>query len=238
MRPAVLIALAAACGTTPPTTQTESTESLVQKIVAARQRMHSRYTAVAAMQRAIGIGDLDRARAEAISLEAASEPEFLPEWQPYVEAIRRDAAQVAESTDTMTAAKTMAQLGRSCARCHEATQAKITFPRERIPSANEMASHQWASARMWEGIIASADDRWRVGARMLAGARLTPIAESGELGIADDVARAKLLASRAIHVGDRDQRANLYGELLATCAHCHATIRDRVLHPQAARLEP
>jgi cytochrome c553 len=90
-----------------------------------------------------------------------------------------------------------------------------------------MASHQWAAARMWEGLIGPSDDRWLEGARTMARSRTTIIAESGELGIADDAARTRLLAERATRLGDPDERATLYGEMLATCAHCHHAIRDR-----------
>lgn len=211
--------------------------SLAQRVVAARERMHARFTSASAIQKAIGIGDLDRARAEARRILAQDEPDFLPEWRPFVDEIRLAAARVAASSDPLTAARTMARLGRTCARCHEATEAKIKFPRELAPSDDGMASHQWGAARMWEGLIGPANERWLAGARTLAGARLTIAAESGELGIADDAERAKFLAERAIKLGDPDERATLYGDLLATCAHCHATIRDRVLHPQSAARE-
>ncbi len=213
-------------------------KSLADRVVAARERMHERYKAASAMQQAIGLGDLDRVRAEARRIAVQPEPDFLPEWRPYLDEIRGAAERVATSNDPVTCAKTMAQLGRACARCHEATEANIKFPRERAPSRDDMASHQWAAARMWEGLIASSDDRWLAGARTLAGARLTLTAESGELGIADDAARTKMLAARALKLGDRDERSILYGDLLATCAHCHASIRDRVLRSQPTALAP
>ena len=213
-------------------------KSLADRVAAVHERMHERFTAASAMQQAIGFGDLDRARAEARRLATQDEPGVLPEWRPYLENIRSAAGRVAASSDTVTAAKTMAQLGRACARCHEATDAKIQLARELAPAGDTMTSHQWAAARMWEGLIASSDDRWLAGARTLAGARLTLTAEGGELGIADDAARSKLLAARAVKLGDRDERATLYGELLATCAHCHASIRDRVLRPPSVTVAP
>ncbi len=232
----VVLAAAGLAGCDP--TADRDPKSLAERVVAARERMHERYTAASAMQRAISLGDLDRARAEARLIATRDEPDFLPEWRPYLDEIRGAAARMAASTDTPTAARTMAQLGRACARCHEATDAKIKVARELAPSGDTMASHQWAAARMWEGLIASADDRWLVGARALAGARLTLTAESGELGIADDAARTHMLAARAVKLGDRDERATLYGELLASCAHCHASIREGVLHPPSASIGP
>jgi cytochrome c556 len=200
--------------------------ALAQKVVAARERMHARFAAAKAAEVAIALGDLERAHGEAHRIATQDEPDFLPEWRPYLDEIRATAARIETTPDTMTAAKTMAQLGRECARCHEATDAKIAFARELVPPT-EMASHQWAAARMWEGVIGPSEDRWLAGAHALSGAPLTLTAESGQLGIADDAARVKLLAQRALKPDDRDERANLFGDLLATCAHCHAVIRDR-----------
>jgi hypothetical protein len=206
--------------------------SPAERISAARARMHVRFAAAKAIQLAIGVGDLDRARLEAQRIASLDEPEFLPEWQPYLDEVRSTALAITTSQDAVTAAKAMGQLGAACGRCHAATSAKIELPRETAPVAtdklaSQMASHQWAAARMWEGLIGAADNRWLEGATTLAGARLRITAESGTLGIADDAARTKLLARRARKLDARDERATLYGDLLATCAHCHATIRDR-----------
>ena len=200
--------------------------TLAERVAAARERMHARFAAAKASELALALGDLDRARAEARKIAIQDEPDFLPEWRPYLDEIRAAAARVDTSPDTITAAKVMAQLGRECARCHEATDAKIAFPRE-LPPITEMASHQWAAARMWEGVIGPSDERWLAGARTLSGSRLTLTAESGTLGIADDAARVKLFAERAMKPADHDARASLFGDLLASCAHCHAIIRDR-----------
>src|SRR5213078_2430356 len=87
--------------------------------------------------------------------------------------------------------------------------------------ARQMASHQWAAARMWEGLIAPDDGRWFDGARKLSGTSVAVAAESGSLGIADDVSRMRMLATRGTKPGSAADRAQLYGDLLATCAHCH-----------------
>lgn len=208
--------------------------TLADRVAAARDRMHVRFAAAKAAQVAIAVGDLDSARASAGQIAALVDPDILPEWRPYLDDIRAAAARTAASADPVVAAKAMAQLGRDCARCHEATDAKIAFAIEPPPAetgrlAAQMTSHQWAAARMWEGLIGPSTERWLAGARVLAGASLTITAEGGELGIADDAARAKLLARRAIEVGAPSDRAALYGELLATCADCHAKIRDRTL---------
>ncbi len=205
---------------------------LVDKVQAARARMHKRFEASNRMQHAIALGQLDRARAEARLIDDLEEPDARPEWRDHIDRIRAAARKVATAEDTVSAARSSAFLGRQCARCHEAGATRVAFPK--LPAegsaagsaASQMASHGWAAARMWEGLIGPDDGRWLLGARKLADAKITITAESGSLGIADDASRMKLLARRATEPRSQDERAMLYGDLLATCAHCHFVIRD------------
>lgn len=199
---------------------------LADKVRAARERMHRRFESSQRMQYAIAIGQLERARSEAKLIDSLKEPDALPEWRSYIDRIRAAARDVVAAKDTAAAARSSAELGRECARCHEAGKTRVVFPKLPAPAADkpQMASHAWAAARMWEGLIGPDDERWLLGARRLAETKVDLTAESGELGIADDVSRMRLLARRA---GDQQQdRASLYGDLLATCAHCHFVIRD------------
>jgi hypothetical protein len=90
-----------------------------------------------------------------------------------------------------------------------------------------MTDHAWAAARLWEGLVGPSPALWSTGAGALADSTLTIVAEGGELGVGDDVARIKLLATRAKKAETQDARAELYGQIMATCARCHAAIRDR-----------
>jgi hypothetical protein len=205
---------------------------LVDQLIAIRDRMHARFAATANIRTAIALGDLERVHAEARVIVQLDEPDMLPEWQPYVANIRDAASQIAGSTSTVAAARTFATLGRRCAQCHEAAGAKIVFakvasPVRDIKLPSQMAEHQWATARLWEGLIGPSQPLWLAGANALTGARLAVTAETGELGVADDVARVRLIARRAQRARTNDDRAQLFGELLGTCAHCHFTIRDR-----------
>jgi hypothetical protein len=232
MRVIGLLLLVSACGLA----ESDGDRSLGEKALAVQEHMHARFKGTSAIATAIGLSDLDRAHAEAKNVAALDEPDVLPQWQPYIAGIRAAASRVAESDDSMAAATALADLGARCAKCHEASHAKIVFPKATIPHdavklPTQMASHQWAAARMWEGLIAGSDAQWKLGANALATSRLAITAEAAEpghdLGIADDAARVHLLARRASKAGSIDDRAQLYGQMLATCAHCHATIRDR-----------
>ncbi len=200
---------------------------LADKVRDARERMHRRFEASQRMQYAIAVGQLDRARSEAESVNALEEPDALPQWRDHIDRIRAAAREVVATKDLVAASKASARLGQQCANCHVAGKSRIVFAKPTPPPASsQMASHAWAAARMWEGLIGPDDERWLLGARRLSEAKVTLTAEDGSLGIADDVARMKLLARRALDPKTQPDRAGLYGDLLATCAHCHFAIRD------------
>jgi cytochrome c553 len=83
---------------------------------------------------------------------------------------------------------------------------------------------------MWKGLIGPSDDRWLEGAQALTTVPLNLVAMSvtptSDLDV-DDGARVRLYARRALAPQPQDARAEVFGQLLATCAHCHATLRDR-----------
>lgn len=232
MRVIGLVLVLSACGLA----ESDADRSLGEKAAAVNEHMHARFKATSAIVTAIALSDLKRAHEEAKIVAALDEPDVLPQWQPYIAGIREAAQRVVETDDTMAAARALADLGARCATCHEASGAKLVFPKATAPQdvlklPAQMASHQWAAARMWEGLIAANDRQWKTGAKALATSRLAITAEAAEpghdLGIADDAARVHLFAARAVKAGSIDDRAQLYGQMLATCAHCHATIRDR-----------
>jgi hypothetical protein len=243
MRSFLVAILLAACTTGPRTSDPPTTASprggdkpLIQAVLEVQGRMHERFAATNRMLYAIAISDLMRAQREAQLVADLDEPDVLPIWKPYVDDIRASARAVIATADTTAAARTMAGLGRACARCHQQANAKLVFADDPAPPSEKplratMASHQWAANRMWQGLLAPSTERWNDGARALAEAPLAITAEVGEpphsLGIADDVSRIRLLARRAQTTTELDARTELYGELLGTCVQCHRTIRDR-----------
>ncbi len=209
-------------------------EDVVAQVRAIQLHMHVRFAAARRIEQAIAFGDLDRARGEAKIILELDEPGILPAWQPYIDDVRDAARQVSIASNLVAAANTSAILGHQCAQCHVSAGAKVTLPVERAAPAGasiapDMASHQWAATRMWEGLILPSTERWTLGATTLAQAPFDPVVEADlppELTVFDDVARLRLLAGHAVSASAPAERARLYGELLATCAGCHATVRD------------
>jgi len=208
--------------------------SLSAQVREVRERMHARFSATRRLERAIVFGNLEAVHSEAGVVAKLDEPDLLAAWQPYLEQIRASARQIEQASDLITAAKTSGLLGRRCAQCHEATGAKIAPIADPRPPAgaklpSHMAGHQWATTQLWDGLIGPSSERWLEGARTLARAPLTIVAEGDlppDLAVGNDVARIRLLATRAQAAKTQDDRAALYGDLLATCARCHAKIRD------------
>ena len=78
------------------------------------------------------------------------------------------------------------------------------------------------------GLVGPSDELWNEGAGVLATAHLDTMQVSGGATRGDISALAahvRELAVRAVKVSDIDERAQLYGELLSTCAGCHQIVR-------------
>ena len=212
-----------------------SRPDLARAALVEQQRMHERFEAATRIEHAIAFSGLERARTEAGYIVGLDVSNVSLTWRPYFDSLRDAAQQVESSRSLGEAARLTATLGQRCANCHLAIAARVEFPAEPRPPggkklAAEMQGHQWAAAQMWFGLIGPSNDRWTAGARALTTASLTIVAQSAtpssELEV-DDVARVRLYANRALTMSDPDARADLFGTLLTTCAHCHAVLRDR-----------
>lgn len=196
-----------------------------------REHMRAHFAAISELQRAIVRGRLDEARREAQWLVDHDEG-MLAEWKPRVDEMRTAAREVVAAPDLPTAAVLAAGLGRACSRCHQERTATIAFawsipPPEAPDLATQMQRHQWAAARLWEGLVGPSDEMWNQGAAVLAETQLDTVAAggSGRGDVPALAARVRELAKRAAAEADLDGRARLYGELLSTCAGCHALVR-------------
>lgn len=206
--------------------------AFVAQVRAVAQRMHARYAGAQRLEQAIARSDLERTRLEAHALSILDEPAVLPTWRPYFEAVAESARQIEAAGDVRAAAAQFAVLGMRCAHCHDAAAAKIVLvPPAGPPSGRVgMVEHQEAALTMWEGLMAPSDAHWLAGARALTTVPLTMVARAATPGFeddGDDVARVRLYAQRALETPPGDARADVFGSLLGTCAHCHALLRDR-----------
>jgi len=197
-----------------------------------KQHMRAHFAAAAELERAIARGHLDEARDRARWLVDHDEP-TRDGWQPFVDELRAAARDVIAAPDLPTAAALAARVGRACSRCHEATNAVVSFAWEPVlddgPTLQvQMKRHQWAAARLWEGLVGPSDEMWNEGTSLLSVAKLDALLATSGTPRGDTAALAdkvRQLSQRAGKVTDHDERAALYRELLSTCAGCHQLVR-------------
>ncbi len=222
----------------PPMPPQPSFVTLVNSTLA---RMHQRYGAARRIEEAILWGDLATAQAEARQLALLDEPKALPEWQPYFERVSDAAREVEASGVIASAARRSAALGAACAECHAAIGGRPVFDTVLQPPVGDsvnaqMRTHGWGASRMWEGLIAPENERWEEGAGALV---LAPImlSEGEEARLSDSMVSVRNAmnehvetirgyASKAMTPLTQRERVDLYGEMLVTCASCHALVRD------------
>jgi hypothetical protein len=193
--------------------------------------MREHFAAISELQRAIARGHLDEAKQLAAWLGSHDET-LLDGWKPYVDELKTAAAAMRDARDLPSAAALAGKLARSCSKCHEARSATVAFawapaPEDQPVLVAQMKRHQWAASRMWEGLVGPSEDLWDQGTRALATTQLDLVAAGGS-GRGDVTALAQKvreLANRGSKIIDHDERAAWYGELLSTCAGCHALVR-------------
>lgn len=178
---------------------------------------------------AVIAGKLAEVRAPALRLLEA-ESESPPTWRPFIAANIRRAKELLVAADLPAAALGAAGLARTCGDCHAAIMGP-KFPARVAPAITSgdpkqrMRRHQWAADRLWEAMIAHSDAAWTVGAAALTDTALLRTDYPPEVEIEGDpiVVENQLRAfgARAATTRDWDERVQIYGGFLATCAACH-----------------
>jgi cytochrome c553 len=193
--------------------------------------MHESYDLFGGIEHLLIHGKVEQVRDLARGIGAAPDDAGLSAWATQSARVRDRALELSQAPGIDEACRRAARLADACASCHIATDASPEFrPPPAVPADGttvvaRMAQHEWAIARVREGIVGAADDPWRAGLDVLA---QTPLPWSD--ATADRVALARRLhdvAGRARTRSGSDswsERSVAYGELLVTCAACHATI--------------
>jgi len=197
-----------------------------------RAHMAVHFEEAAGLQAAIARGRLADARDRARWF-ASHDMDAPQSWLPYLDDMRYAAMRIARARDVASAGAQIGLLGRACGACHDAHAATPAFHYDAAPSDEatlevQMRRHQWAAARMWEGIVGPADTSWEDGARVMATARLDVAQAAHEKPNADTFELAERLreqATQALAITDRDGRARFYGAMMETCATCHSIVR-------------
>lgn len=190
-----------------------------------RFHMHENFGIVRAIEHLLVRGKLDEARDLARGISQAPDEPGMAAFATQTVRVRKRAAAVATAKTLDDALRDVAQLGAACAACHVATDALpdlASAPQPPADAANvsaRMARHRWATDRMWEGMIGLSDSSWTAGADVLAA---TPLPAS-ELGVKrEGLAQALRRTAERAKKTAVESRADVYGDLLVTCATCHS----------------
>lgn len=197
----------------------------------AQERAH--FGAAYEARDAVVAGDLARAKTALAWLAGADYPLALPvHHRPGAAAVQAAVREGARAADLQAAAQSVAQLGAACGACHTRMNRVPQQPPAGFTELGEeglperMHRHGWAVERMWEGLLGPWDEAYRVGAQVIAEADPQLGAGGGKARsarLAAGLSAVRALGRQAMAMAHAPgERAAAYGELLATCAGCHA----------------
>lgn len=200
-------------------------------------RMTEHFVRAGQLYAAVAAGNLDSVRLRAQDILDHESGEGLPaRSQGYVDELRSFTALASRAPDVESAAIAVARVGAACGACHtflkegpEYRNTQTSPPPEESDVAGRMHRHRWAADRLWEGLIGPSDASWRAGALVLRDAALHTDALTRDVAQYEQVTKLAWtvheIGARADLEHDWRRRSAIYGELLGTCARCHAILR-------------
>ncbi|MCA9493926.1 MAG: hypothetical protein KC621_28545 [Myxococcales bacterium] len=196
--------------------------------------MHQRYGALTSARDAVIDGDLAKVKTHATTLSDLGSDTSLPnDWRPYVARVNAAAQRLHDATDLVGAAVGVANVASACAECHDALNGgpkldhRDAVPPQKWTEGQNMPLHKWSADWLWLGLLANDDASWNRGAGELDKMPLVPKFEQAPPnGMRELEQGVYVIAGRARTVDDPNERAELYGQLLATCSQCHTQHRN------------
>lgn len=192
--------------------------------------MGAHYGQVDEIQEAVVAGDVEDTRRPARWVASHTGREFPEAAGPALEQMRSEARIMLEQTQILEIAHSLGRMGNACGSCHTALKVKVPFTVDEPPAssatpADHMQRHAWAVDRLWEGLAGPSDASWRAG----AGALVHMPIDFGSNDQANRLAaRVHELSDKAAAATTARDRAQVYGDLLETCALCHSALRMRM----------
>lgn len=205
--------------------------------------MQHHFSQLTRIHEALIRGDLKAVLAPAAELATTRTPEGFPaSAETFVDAIRRSARRAGTAPNLRTAAAETVALAGQCAACHQAVgmyPSPASPRRPDLPSiVGHMIEHQRAADDMLQGLVMPSASRWTEAARRLDTATLDADAWPRDAKLRAQARQADAdihaLAERAYEATTPRVRANLYVDLVMTCAGCHSLHRG-VWGPRSGR---
>lgn len=230
-------AVSACSKSAPPPAEKTAAAAPAQPSADTAARMDSHFDKVRELEEAVIRGDLESAKADAQWIADHQEPSGLPAGtESYVTATRNAARAVAVSASLGNAGMAAAFAVDACGECHAAAKVTPKMPEVSAPptlpgAAAHMLMHQYAVDLMYRGMVGPSEALWKQGAETLKGSPLgdKDVGKASK-DMAASEARVHDLAGRAAQAADAGSRIAIYGELIGSCASCHA-MHGRVLGP-------
>ncbi len=199
---------------------------------AVADHMHEHLTRISTIKSAIVAGKLEDVREPATWLADHETAAGLPaEFESYVIQMRSYARHVIKAQDLVSAAESVSKMAKTCGNCHLVNDVNLEFgydqrPREDLEDVvTHMQRHQWATDRLWEGLIGPSDSAWNRGTDMLIDAPLQPsdvTTATNHVSEINNIARRiHALGGIGTQTTTPDARSELYAEILGLCASCH-----------------
>ena len=201
-------------------------------------RMSEHFTRAGQLYAAVARGLLDSVHVRAQDILDHETGEGLPaRSMGYVDELRSFTSLAARAPDVESAASAVARVGAACGACHTSLKRGPRYgkqilggpPPEESTVAGRMHRHRWAADRLWEGLIGPSDEAWRAGAVVLRDAALYTDALTRDVAQYEQVTKLAWtvheIGARADLEPEWRSRSAIYGELLGTCARCHALLR-------------
>lgn len=197
--------------------------------------MQASFWGAVAARDAVIAGDLQAAREHSAKL-SQERFEVLPErWKHWIAEMQKNAGDAATAADINETAHWVASLGVTCGNCHWysgegpkfGAQHGAETAAEPESIEDRMKRHAHAADDLWTGLVMPSEQAWKRGAKRLAEAPPErPLREGEEVNahFAEALNQIKALGLRAQLVRTPHQRAEVYGELISRCAHCHAVV--------------
>jgi len=197
-----------------------------QTVDEAAALMEGHYVTAMSANNAVVRGNLEEFRYHLGRLAQNAEPEGAPEsWQPHAQRLGETAAAGSTATDSVSAAVAVGRGGEVCGQCPIEHGIELIYGSLAMPEGTgvgaAMRGHEWASERMWEGIVDPSAEGWQAGSDQLASLDvLANLSDpSDELRHLETL--LKELAIEAQVATTHSDRAQLYGRLLMSCSGCH-----------------
>lgn len=199
-------------------------------------QMEDHWAAVGRAREAVVRGDVPAARAAAGEVAAAVPMVALPErLRPQEQGLLAAARSTADAIEPDEVARGVGRMVAACGACHQAQGLTLELESWPLPGAggdvrSQMARHAWAAERVEQGLITGREQAFDEALGALVDAPMIPTGTPVDgRGFGDAVMleiRVHDLAAQAARADAEADRARIYGELLTTCASCHALVRS------------